>query len=254
MTNTTPHQLPELYIGHAAGGEVIPPDRTFTIGRQGDLLIGEDNPFMHRVLLEIAVINNRWHIANASQHYRVYITDDSGSLLHTIMPLTSTFVDWEFFLIDIRIQDQRYVLDAECCGQEGHSRRSSRTPRTYSATWKVESLDEDVKVAVVALAEETLKTGDLGALKTFSEGTRRLGWESHPKRMEKRIEKLCSELAARGVEGLAGTNARMAVNRRISAIQYCLETRLITAEDLGLIEKERARNLSPQESRAAGAK
>lgn len=242
------NQLPPLYIGSTNGEACIPPDRPFTIGRQGDLLVGEDNPFMHRVLLEIVVINNRWHIANASPHYRVYITDYSGNLLHTIMPLTSVCVEWEYFIIDIRIQDQRYALDADCCAPDGSPRRDHRSAETYSATWKVDPLDEDIKVAVVALAEETLKTGDLGALKTFTEGTRRLHWEKHPKRMEKRITKLCEELALRGVPGLTGSNAKMAVNRRISAIQYCIETRLITPDDLVLIKQERARQQAEQGS------
>ena len=51
-----------------------------TIGREADLTIDEDNPFLHRRFLMIVQVESMWWLVNIGARLSATITDGTGSM------------------------------------------------------------------------------------------------------------------------------------------------------------------------------
>src|SRR5690606_18360478 len=63
----------------------VPPDRTFSIGRDADLVV-DDNPYLHRRFLVLRAEAGLWWIANTGDRIAATITDASGHVHATLGP------------------------------------------------------------------------------------------------------------------------------------------------------------------------
>ena len=61
-----------------------------------------------------------------------------------------------------------------------------------------------------------------------------MGWTL--KKFEKKIDNVCDRLSNRGVRGLKGEAGNLAANRRARLVEYALAARLVTVEDLALLD------------------
>jgi hypothetical protein len=66
------------------------------------------------------------------------------------------------------------------------------------------------------------------------EAAQRLGWTTT--KFNRKLDNVCQKLSAQGVRGLHGEPGRLASNRRARLVEYALAVRLVTRDDLALID------------------
>ena len=69
-------------------GEEFPlrPGAKFSIGRDADLVVDEDNVFLHRRMVELSFDNGYWWVANVGSRLPVTVTGEAGTLQSSLGP------------------------------------------------------------------------------------------------------------------------------------------------------------------------
>src|SRR5690606_16004299 len=98
------------------------------------------------------------------------------------------------------------------------------------------TLTPDQLRLVLVLAEPALEGAGRSAamLPSSSQAARRLGWTT--RKFNRKLDHVCHKLAATGVRGLRGDLGQLASNRRARLVEYALGTRLVTRDDLVLLD------------------
>src|SRR5690606_33902754 len=91
-----PAQQPGLRAGEAmtaallvefCGEEFsVQPGETFTVGRDADLVIDEDNAYLHRRMIEFSYVSDFWWIANVGSRIAVTVSGEAGTLQSWLGP------------------------------------------------------------------------------------------------------------------------------------------------------------------------
>jgi hypothetical protein len=63
----------------------------------------------------------------------------------------------------------------------------------------------------------------------------RIGWTLT--RFNRKLDNVCDKLDKVGVQGLRGGKGNLATNRRLRLVEYAVATRLISQDDLYLLDK-----------------
>lgn len=97
-------------------------------------------------------------------------------------------------------------------------------------------LTDDQRLMLVVLAESALRhgMGGMADIPSAAAGAQRVGWTQ--KKFEKKIDNVCDRFASAGVRGLKGDIGNQAVSRRVRLVEHVLSTRLITIDDLALLD------------------
>jgi hypothetical protein len=74
---------------------------------------------------------------------------------------------------------------------------------------------------------------------TSAEAAARLGWSMTT--FNRKLDNVCEKLDKIGVDGLRGGRGRLATNRRARLVEYAVATRLVSADDLALLDEIAAR-------------
>jgi hypothetical protein len=98
------------------------------------------------------------------------------------------------------------------------------------------SMTPDQLRLIVALAEPVLRGNGRAAssMPSNQDVARRLGWRLT--RVNRKLDNVCQKLAAQGVRGVHGAPGRLASNRRARLVEYALAVRLISRDDLALLD------------------
>ena len=98
---------------------------------------------------------------------------------------------------------------------------------------------------VLALAEPVLKRAGTGAaeIPSSSSAAARLGWPLT--KFNRKLDNVCDKLDAVGVKGVRGGSRAHASFRRMVLVDYALAARLVTAEDLPLLDGAAAADPAP---------
>jgi hypothetical protein len=241
---------PALTVDFA--GEVfhLDPVKQFVVGREGDLAI-DDNPYLHRAFLVLSVSAGMWWIYNVGSRTSATLSDaDSrmqawlapGARMPLVFPRT---VVWftagpTTYELDLVLDEPPFVPVPEQPSAAGGTTigRTSFTP--------------DQLLLLLALAEPTLRRHGRGGstVPSLAEAAARLGWTST--RLNRKLDNVCQKLTRQGVKGLHGGPDRLAVDRRSRLVEYALAARLVTADELPLLDSasraaaaERAEQQSP---------
>lgn len=217
-------------------GEVYPvaDEASFVIGREGDLAV-DDNKFLHRRFLVLQRQNEMWALSNVGTQLTATISDPTGHVEAYLapgawLPLVFGTTDVCFtagptsYLLSIVNSDPVFV--------DVQPRATSDGDTTIGAT----DLTPDQRRLIVALAEPRLR-GDgktSVVLPTNAEAAARLGWAIT--RFNRKLDNVCQKLSRLGVRGLHGGPDRLASNRRTRLVEYAVVTRLVTKDDLVLLE------------------
>jgi hypothetical protein len=104
------------------------------------------------------------------------------------------------------------------------------------ATVGAAQLTPDQKRLVVALCEPVLLGDGRASVAVPSLATvaARLGWSST--KLNRKLDNVCQKLSKLGVRGLHGGPDRLASNRRSRLVEYALAVRLVTRDDLALLD------------------
>ena len=217
-------------------GEVIAVDSDrFTIGREGDLSV-DDNQFLHRRFLLLHQQGSLWALSNVGTQLTATVTDRSGQLEAFLAPGATLPLVFDVTMVSFTAGPTTYGLTINCPDPPfvGASvPRAASGDTTIGAT----SLTPDQRRLVVALAEPRLR-GDGRAsvvLPSNAEAAERLGWAIT--RFNRKLDNVCQKLSRLGVRGLHGGPDRLASNRRSRLVEYAVATRLVTKDDLVLLQQ-----------------
>lgn len=233
MTTTkTSGPTPEIHFC----GEVVPIDHEpFTIGRDADFVVEDDNRFLHRLFLSLSSSQGVWLLANVGTQLTATVSDPDGRLEAFLAPgavlplvfdetavrFTAGPTSYEF---SITMPDPAFVATQIDENDSGDTTvgRTVMTP--------------DQLRLILALAEPALSGRERGgaSLPSSGEAAQRLGWTAT--KFNRKLDNVCQKLAAQGVRGLHGEPGRLASNRRARLVEYALAVRLVTRDDLRLIE------------------
>lgn len=220
-------------------GETAPIARQpFTIGRDADFVLDDDNRHLHRHFLSITRQQGIWLLANVGGQLTATVSDACGRLEaflapgavlplvfeHTVVRFTAGPTAYEFGIV---MPDPAFVAaPVEPTEHDGDTTvgRVTMTP--------------DQLRLIVAIAEPALR-GDGRAATTLPSNqqvAQRLGWRLT--RVNRKLDNVCQKLAAQGIRGLHGAPGQLASNRRARLVEYALAVRMVSRDDLALLDVE----------------
>jgi hypothetical protein len=230
------HTVPQaLSIEFCDIWTTVPPDKPFLMGRDADLVIDE-NPYLHRHFLELHHRDGLWWLANVGQHLTATVSDlDSaahawlapGAQLPVVFPMSVVrfAAGPTSYELSLHLADPPFIPMSN--GSEAASGATTKAPVV---------LTPEQRLLVLALAEPGLRSPGSGTtnLPSSAAAAQRLGWAIT--RFNRKLDYLCHRLERAGVPGLHGAPDQLASGRRARLVHYALATRLITADDLGLLD------------------
>ena len=227
----------ELTIEFAGEAFTVEPDAVFTVGREGDLAI-DDNLFLHRHFLSIENIEGLWLLSNVGSRLAATVTDSGGRVQAWLAPgarlplvFASTAVIFSAgpttYELTITVSEPTFRETQSFEGDDGLSTIGD-VPLTHSQ-----------RVMILALAEPVLRREGTGMseLPTSAQAAERLGWTLT--RFNRKLDNVCDKLDRIGVPGLRGGARSYATNRRVRLVEHAIAARLVTREDLPLLDLER---------------
>lgn len=229
--------MTELTIEYC--GERYHPDEDapFTIGRSGDLSV-DDNPYLHRVILEVRADGDLWLVANVGRQLSATLSDADRLFVAHLAPggvLPIVFAQ-TFVRFGAGSTTYEVLLETDMPAFEpAPSDRMLQEDALGEITRAAVDLTPDQKLLVLALAEPALLRNGTGPspLPTSAIAAERLGWTV--KKFNKKLDILCQKLSSSGLRGLHGGPGDLASSRRARLVEYCLSSRMITVDDLSLL-------------------
>ncbi|MGA7147344.1 MAG: hypothetical protein WBX17_02510 [Microbacterium sp.] len=228
----------ELTIEFAGEAFTVEPGTVFTVGRDGDLAL-DDNLFLHRQFLTIENIEGLWLLSNVGTRLAATVTDTGGRVQAWLAPgarlplvFAATAVIFSAgattYELTITVTEPAF-RETQSLGDDGEGQSTiGDVPLTHSQ-----------RVMILALAEPLLKRDGSGMseLPTSAQAAERLGWTLT--RFNRKLDNVCDKLDRIGVPGMRGGVASYATNRRVRLVEHAIAARLVTREDLPLIDLER---------------
>lgn len=209
-------------------------DESLTMGREGDVVIDE-NPYLHRRFLRLEHHDGLWWLANVGSQLSATVADHDGRVQTWLAPgarvplVLPACCVWfsagpTSYEIEIFVEDAPFEVVAP------------EEPDAGSTTYGRASLTPEQRLLLVALAEPMLRRRAPGAVDTPSsaEVAARLGWTIT--KFNRKLDNVCQKLGRLGVRGLHGGSERVASDRKARLVEYSLAARLVTQDDLTLLD------------------
>ena len=207
----------------------------FDIGRDGDLEI-EDNPYLHRRFLRVTYESGIWWLANVGSLISATVCDAGGGVQSWLSPGNRLPIVFPTTSIVFTAGPTTYELTAQLTGAPYQEIRAE-DPETGSTTIGVIGFTESQKQLIVALAEPMLRRDGTGLseIPSSAVAAARLGWTTT--RFNRKLDNVCDKLDRIGVRGLRGGPSSHATNRRARLVEYAVASRLVTTEDLSMLDR-----------------
>lgn len=207
---------------------------TLTLGREADVVIDEDNAFLHRQFLMLSQRQGLWWLNNVGSQLTATVSDGQGGLqawlapggalpvvfAHTVVWFTAGSTTYEF---DVFLDDSSYEPVEAVPALDGN------------LTIGRVQLTPDQKLLIIALCENVLRRGDRGAGHVPQSGAaaQRLGWTVT--KFNRKLDNVCEKLSDVGVRGLRGGPTKLASSRKARLVEYAMAARIVTVDDLDLL-------------------
>ncbi|WP_407939803.1 FHA domain-containing protein [Microbacterium pygmaeum] len=234
---TAPGGAPDALVVDFAGEEfVVAPGDTFTVGREGDLAI-DDNLFLHRHFLVIEKVEGLWLLSNVGSRLSATVTDSGGRVQAWLAPGARLPLVFAATSVVFSAGPTTYDLTLRLSAPAFRE-----TPRVDEADGQSTigeiPLTPSQRLMILALAEPVLRRDGTGRseLPTSAQAAERLGWTLT--RFNRKLDNVCDKLDRSGVPGLRGGVRSFATNRRARLVEHAVSTRLVTREDLDLLDEE----------------
>lgn len=213
----------------------VDPETPFYIGRGSDLDI-DDNPHLHRQFLEISAVNGLWWLSNVGTVLSATVSDQSGKAQAWLAPGARLPIVFEqmHVLFSAGSTTYDFMIHSE---DEFFSTSSSIARVAGSTTMDPIPLTRSQRLLLIALAEHVLRRTmpGRGEIPPSTKVAERLGWSITT--FNRKLDNVCDKLDRFGVSGLRGERGKIATQRRARLVEYAVSTRLVTEEDLILLER-----------------
>jgi hypothetical protein len=217
-------------------GEVVAVDRTpFTIGRDADFVIDDGNRFLHRQFLQLDRQGGLWILANVGAQLTATVSDAKGLLEAFVAPGAVLPLVFDETTVRFTAGPTTYEFSLRLADPAFASVRVDEALNGDTTVGRVAMTPDQLRL-ILALAEPTLVgAGRAGtAMPSSAEAARRLGWTTT--KFNRKLDNVCQRLADHGVRGLHGDPGRLASNRRARLVEYAIAMRLVTRDDLALLD------------------
>lgn len=211
------------------------PGQAFAIGRDADLSI-DDNQFLHRRFLVLTDQNGLWLLSNVGTQLTATVADSTGHLEAFLAPGASLPLVFDVANISFTAGPTSYSLIVTNSEPTFVTAPEQIIEESGDTTIGATQLTPDQRLLIVALAEPRL-LGDGRAsvsLPSSTEAANRLHWKIT--KFNRKLDNVCQKLQRLGVRGLHGGPDKLASNRRSRLVEYAVATRLVTREDLLLLQ------------------
>lgn len=208
---------------------------TATLGRAADLVI-DDNPYLHRRLIQVAADSGVWWVANIGQSIPVSVATEQGEFQAQLGPGARLPIVFPRLRLMFTAGPSTYDVTIACHG----SLLSPADPSDAVAgdeTRAPLALTESQKLLVLALSESMLRNPGSGltAVPTSAAAAERLGWPLTT--FNRKLDAVCVKLDRGGVDGLRGGAGNLASLRKARLVEYAVLARLVSAGDLELLDR-----------------
>ncbi len=207
-----------------------------TIGRDAQLTIDEDNPFLHRQFLSIVQVDSMWWLVNIGARLSATITDTTGTMQAWLAPGARIPLVFDVTKVVFTAGPTTYDLSIHAESPEFERTPSVDDPVGETTVGPI-ALTLSQKQLILALAEPMLirEGSGISSVPTSAQAAARLGWPST--KFNRKLDNVCDKLDRIGVRGLRGGPGKLASNRRARLVEHAVFSRLVTIDDLPLLEK-----------------
>jgi hypothetical protein len=226
---------PPLVVEFAGERHDVSPEQEFAIGRDGDLVI-DDNRYLHRRFLTLTAENGMWWLSNVGSRIAATVTDGTGRVHARLAPGARLPVVFDRLHVLFGAGSTSYDLTLHSAGGFAVD-PGPRVDAVGDATIGDVPLSPSQKLLIVALAENVLRHTESGRgeIPSSVDAASRLGWTLTA--FTRKLDTVCGKLEREGVTGLRGGRGKLATNRRMRLVEHAVATRLVTREDLALLEE-----------------
>jgi hypothetical protein len=225
---------PTLLVEYAGSMTELRGDRAFSFGRLGDLQI-DDNPYLHRILGLFVFRNGLWWLVNAGTRIPLELADCVSASIVTIKPGAESPIHFPEALV--RFSAGKIKYEIELTIDDPMIERMPLPMVTGADTITLADLPMtlDQLRLILVLAEPALTDPFARELRIPSnkQAAQRLGWTIT--RFNRKLDNVCQKLAKNGVPGLHGDIGDLAADRRRRLVEYAVQSRIVTTDDLHLL-------------------
>ncbi|PWD49490.1 hypothetical protein C8046_00885 [Serinibacter arcticus] len=214
----------------------VDPETPFVVGREGDLAI-DDNPYLHRRFLAITHTGGLWWLENVGSLIPATVADAQGNVQAWIAP--GARLPLVFARTTVLFTAGPTTYELLVVGEEPAYVSTAQEVEQGDTTIGPVVLTDSQRALVLAFAEPVLRgRGSTTAIPTSAQAAARLGWTIT--RLNRKLDNVCDKLARQGVRGLRGGPRKLAVNRRARLVEHAVASRLVTVDDLPLLDEQAA--------------
>lgn len=219
----------------------VSPDDGLTIGRTGDIEV-DDNPYLHRTFLKVSHEAGFWWLTNTGSTLTATVADEQGLFQAWLNPGAKIPLAMKKLIVwftagpttyDFEIHVASPVFKSVTADEAG----AADDEEVGAATVGRVSLTPDQKLLIVALCEPFLRRREAGTnqIPSSADAARRLDWTLT--RFNRKLDNVCQKLADAGTRGLHGGVGKLATNRKARLVEHALSTKLVSEDDLALIDE-----------------
>jgi hypothetical protein len=234
-----PPRMKPLRVEYCGEWYDVAEPKGLSIGRDADLIIDE-NPYLHGRFLEIYAEGGLWWLGNFGDLLTATVTDPSGQVRAWLAPGGRLPIVFEQLHVLFSAGSITYDFMIHTEAEFFVSASSSFLDRHGSTAIDPIALTSAQRLLVVALSEHVLRheTAGRGQIPGSADAARRLGWTLTA--FNRKLDNVCDKLDKAGVPGLRGGRGNLATSRRARLVEYAVSSRLVTAEDLGSLDRAAA--------------
>ena len=207
-----------------------------SFGRDADVCVDPDNAFMHRRIGVFAHRDDGCWLENSSRTAELTILGSDGR--HVVLPpgtserlVSGGVVRWASGALTYEIDFELDPPELETTSDAGDTPTSKET-----VDFAPLRVNTEQRLLLAALCEPRLRDPTAGAadIPPNAEIAHRLGWSL--RKFDRKLDYICRRLDAMGVRGVRGGKGAEASNRRAVVVEHVLRMRLITTDDLPLLD------------------
>lgn len=232
----SPQEAPAgLRLEFCGNVQAIAPDRTFSIGREGHLVV-DDNPYLHRRFLDLRHHDRFWWLSNVGNHLSATVSDEHGVMTTWLSPGATMPLVFAGTEVRFTAGPTAYLLRLDI-DSPTLDPNPTALPGDGSTTVRPVRLTENQHRLVLALAEPALLAGatTAGTIPSSQAAAQRLGWTIT--KFNRQLDAVCEKLARGGIRGLHGDVSRLASGRRGRLVEYAVASRIVTVHDLARLDE-----------------
>lgn len=210
------------------------PGEDFSIGRDADLVIDE-NPYLHRKFLMLRYEYGMWWLMNVGSLLSATVTDESGQVQSWLSPGAKLPIVFQHLNVMFSAGSTTYDFTLRAQTDYFNTSHVNTSPGG-NTTRDAVHLTTSQRQLIVALSEDILRQNapGRGDIPASNDAAERLGWSMTT--FNRKLDNVCEKLDKMGVSGLRGGRGKLATNRRARLVEYALATRMISADDLVLLD------------------